>query len=115
MKLKLFFRIRHFIINSKIWMQRTMTWIAIINTGMILFLVLAKLQDYGVEIHITKFYVPIYLGIFFFAMLLIGYLEDKAGFFKEELRASSGRNPYFNDIIKRLERIEEKIKGKEDK
>ena len=43
-------------------------------------------------------------------MVLFGYLEDKAGFHREELKAHTMRNPYFEDIIKRLDRIETKLK-----
>ena len=85
-----------------------MSWVAIINSGMILFLVLSKLQDYGVEIYITAWFIPIYIGVVFL-MILFGYLEDKAGFHREELKAETMRNPYFSDIIQRLDKIEKKI------
>jgi len=111
MNLKLFFKLREFAVYSKIWMQRTMSWIAIVNSGMILFLVLAKLQDYGIEIHITAWFVPIYIGIILL-MMVFGYVEDRAGFHREEIRAQSSRNPYFKDIVERLDRIEKKVEKK---
>lgn len=109
--LGIFFELRKFAVYSKIWIQRTMSWISIINSAMILFLVLAKLQDYGIKIHITAWFIPIYIGVILL-MILFGYLEDKAGFYREESRASAKRNPYFNEIIERLERIEKKLKTK---
>lgn len=111
MSLKLFFKIRGFVVYSKVWMQRTMSWIAIVNSGMILFLVLSKLQDYGVKIYITAWFIPIYFAIILL-MMIFGYLEDRAGFHREELRAQSERNPYFKEIIKRLDKIEKKINKK---
>jgi len=109
MSLRLFFRLREFVVYSKIWMQRTMSWIAIVNSGMILFLVLSKLQDYGVKIYITAWFIPIYFAVILL-MLFFGYLEDRAGFHREELRAQSEKNPYFKEIIERLSKIEKKIR-----
>jgi hypothetical protein len=86
-----------------------MSWIAIANSGMILFLVLSKLQDYGIKIYITAWFIPIYLGVIIL-MILFGYLEDKAGIYREESRAQSSRNPYFKDIIDKLDSIEKDIK-----
>lgn len=111
MNLKLFFKFRGFLVYSKIWVQRTMSWIAIVNSGMILFLVLAKLQDYGIKIHITAWFIPIYIAIIIL-MMFFGYLEDKAGFHREELRVQSEKNPYFKEIIERLDNIEKKIDRK---
>ena len=91
MILRAFFKLRKVLIYSKLWIQRTMSWVAIINSGMILFLVLAKLQDYGVKIHITAWFIPLYLGIIIL-MIFFGYLEDKAGFYREEAKAAAKRN-----------------------
>ena len=105
MSLKTFFFLRKIMIYSKLWIQRTMSWISIINSGMILFLVLSKLQDYGVKIYITAWFIPIYLAVVFL-MILFGYLEDRAGFYREEARESAERNPYFKEIVGRLDKIE---------
>jgi hypothetical protein len=108
MTIRHFLRFRKFLIYSKLWVQRTMSWIAIANSGMILFLVLSTLQDYGIKIHITAWFIPIYLGIILL-MIFFGYIEDKAGMFREETRASASRNPYFIEIIERLDKIEKDI------
>lgn len=107
--LKLFFSLRKILIYSKLWIQRTMSWVAMINSGMILFLVLSKLQDYGVEIYITAWFIPIYIAIILL-MILFGYLEDKAGFYREESRAAGKRNPYFREILERLDKIDKDLK-----
>jgi len=109
MNLKFFLEIRKFMVYGKLWVQRTMSWIAIVNSGMILFLVLSKLQDYGVQIYITAWFIPIYLGVVLL-MIFLGYLEDRAGLFREESRAAGSRNPYFKEIIERLDRIEKDIR-----
>lgn len=102
-------KIRTFLVKNKIYLQRTTSWISALNSGMILFLVLGKLQEYGVKVSITKWFLPMYIGIII-AMIYFGYLEDKFGFFKEEIKTQQKRNPYMNEIIERLDRIEKKIK-----
>lgn len=114
MLLKTFFELRKFLIYGKLWIQRTMSWIAIVNSGMILFLVLSKLQDYGMKIYITAWFIPIYFAVIIL-MIFFGYLEDKAGFHREEARAETMRNPYFKEIIERLDRIEKKLNLKKRK
>ena len=109
MNIKPFLEIRKFLIYSKIWVQRTMSWIAVVNSGMILFLVLSRLQDYGLKIHITAWFIPIYFGIILL-MMFFGYLEDRAGVFREEIRVAGSRNPYFKEILDRLKKIEKDIK-----
>ncbi|MBW2964722.1 hypothetical protein KY363_04645 [Candidatus Woesearchaeota archaeon] len=71
--LKGFFGIRKVLVYSKVWAQRTMSWIAVLNSAMILFLVLAKLQEYGLRISITKWFVPLFIGIVALFVFL-GYL-----------------------------------------
>ena len=78
---------------------------------MILFLVLAKLQDYGIKIYITAWFIPIYLGVILL-MILFGYLEDRAGFYRQEAKEAAKRNPYFHEILERLDKIEKKLNKK---
>lgn len=106
--LQSFFSVRKVLVYSKVWAQRTMSWIAVLNSAMILFLVLAKLQEYGIKIAITRWFIPIFL-LLVLAMIFFGYLEDRAGFHREELHQITKRNPVYNEILERLERIEKKL------
>jgi len=103
-----FVSFRNYVIHSKIFLQRTMSWISIANAGMILFLVLSKFQDYGLELHITRWIIPIYLG-FIVLLVVFGYVEDRLGFHREEKRAQESKSPYMKNVVKRLERMEKKI------
>ncbi|MBW2967076.1 hypothetical protein KY362_01175 [Candidatus Woesearchaeota archaeon] len=109
--LKSFFSFRKMLVYSKVWAQRTMSWIAVLNSAMILFLVLARLQEFGLNISITKWFIPIFL-VLVIAMVFFGYLEDRAGFHREEIHELSKRNPMMQDIIQRLDRLEKKIDKK---
>jgi len=91
------------------FMSRTASYLALVNAGMILFLVLSRLEDYGVDIEIEKYFLPIlFLG--FVVLGLFGWLEDKLGFHQLEREHVEKRNPYMNKILKKLDKIEREIK-----
>jgi len=102
-----------FIIYFKIWISRTMSWVNMLNSGMILFLVLSKLQDYGFLLPIKFWFFPIYILVIIL-MIIFGYFEDKLGFFREESRIATKRNPQMEEILQRLKNIEEKMNIKLD-
>jgi hypothetical protein len=87
-----------------------MSYIAIANTAMILFLLMSRLEDYGISIDIAKWFFPI-LILGMTAMIIVGYIDDKLGFHREENRQLSESNPYLKDIVCRLENIEKKIES----
>jgi UDP-N-acetylmuramyl pentapeptide phosphotransferase/UDP-N-acetylglucosamine-1-phosphate transferase len=94
---------------AKMFMSRTASYLAIINAGMILFLVLSKLEDYGIDIEIEKyFFLILFLGLI--VLTLFGWLDDRLGFHQLERKHVEKRNPYMKDILERLDRIEKKIK-----
>jgi len=104
-----FIGFRKIFTECKVNIQRSLSYVAILNSGMILFLLLAKLKDYDIHIHLTKWFLPIFLASIV-AMIFIGYLDHKLGFHREEQRLHGKRNPYFEDIIERLDRVEKAVK-----
>ena len=93
---------------AKMFMSRTAGYLALINAGMILFLVLSRLEDYGFDIEIEKYFFPIL--IFGFLILgVFGWLEDYLGFHKLERAHIEGRNPYMKEILTRLDKLDKKI------
>ena len=105
----LFQNLRSKIVHAKIFSQRGISYISIINSGMILFILLSSLEKYGVDIEIQKWFFPI-LVLGLFLITFMGYIEDKLGFYSTELKASQRRNPQINEILERLDRIEKKLK-----
>ena len=105
----MFKKIRSKIVHGKLFIQRSMGYVAMINSAMILFLLLSKLEDYGIDIRIRYWFFPIIIAGFA-GLVLFGYLEDRLGFFREESKAATRRNPQITEILKRLERIEKKLK-----
>ena len=107
-------KIRSKLVHSKLFINRTMSWISMINAGMLLFLVLSRLEVYGINIDIGKWFFPIFI-LTILLMLIFGYMEDKLGFYKEESRAATRRNPYMNEIINKLDKIDKRLNKIEKK
>lgn len=102
-------KIRSKIIHSKVYAQRAMGYISLINAGMLLFLTASNLEKYGFDIKMEKYLIPIFVvGASF--LILVGYIEDKLGFFQEEHNVVQKRSPQMKEILERLERIEDKLK-----
>ena len=94
---------------SKMYMSRTASYLALVNAGMILFLVLTRLEDYGKDIEIEQYFLPILLGGFLI-LGLFGWLEDRLGFHQLEREHIEKRNPYMKKILDKLDNIENKLK-----
>ncbi len=105
-------KLRSHLVHSKVLIHRALSWISVINAGMILFLVLSQLEKYGINLRITKWYLPL-LIVTFFLMIFFGYIEDRLGFTEEEAAVTTSKNPYIRDIVNRLERIENHLQNME--
>jgi len=102
-------RIRSKLIHAKVYLHRALGYASIVNTALILFLALVSLEKYGIDISLQKWGIPLFISLFI-VLILLGLLEDKLGFFAEEQKVNASRNPQLNDIVKRLDRIEKKLK-----
>jgi len=95
------------------FMQRSMGYIAIINSVMLIFLLVSKLEVYGWNIDMRYWLIPI-IFLLIFILILIGWIEDKAGLFRSEAYSTVQRNPYVTemlDILRRWEKKEVKVEG----
>lgn len=86
----------------KIYIQRSLSYLSIINAGMILFLVNDKLIQYGITKNNTITIILFITGII--ACLIIGYLDTKLGLYEAELQI----NPIMSEILTRIKKIEKK-------
>jgi hypothetical protein len=105
----LFLAFRKWFAESKVWVHRSMSYVSLLNSGMILFLLLSRLEDYGFDLEIKNWFFPIFIGSIFI-LLFVGYLDDRLGFHREEHRASQKRNPYMKEILDKLNKLESEIK-----
>ena len=101
-----FSSIRMYLIRAKAYVQRSMSYVSIVNSGMILFLFLSKLQESGFNINLQKFGIPIFI-LTLFILMILGYLEDFFGFYSAEKQFGSSRDPYISAIKQMQKDIEE--------
>lgn len=110
-EMKYLIKLRNLLIQLKVYMGRTSSYISLVNTAMILFLFLSNLEKYEIDIRIEKLILPMFIfGLSL--MLFFGFLEDRLGFYRQEQKTVQSRSPYFKEIIDRLEKIEKKIQKK---
>ena len=69
---------------------------------------LSKLKDFGIDIPLTQWFFPLFI-LSIFGAIAVGYVDVKLGFFSEENKAVTKRNPVYDDILDRLKRIENKL------
>ena len=93
----------------KMFMSRTVSYLGLINAGMILFLVLSRLEDYGIDIDIEQYFFPILLSGFII-LIIFGWIDDKLGLHELEREHAEDRSIYLNTILKKLNDIENRIK-----
>ena len=102
--------VRFFTARLKVYVGRASAYNSIINSGMLLFILLASLKNLGMgEFPIAKYGIPIFLASMGLAMT-IGYLDVKLGLYEAEQKYTSSRNPQLIEILERVKKIEEKLK-----
>jgi len=103
----LFIKFRNFFTESKVLFGRANSYITLINTWMLGFLMISKLQDYGIGIS-TKYSLLIIPGLIIF-IWIVGWLDTRLGFFREEARRASSRNPYLTNILSEVQKINSRL------
>lgn len=96
----------------KSYLARSAGYVAIFNTGMLVFLSLSSLEKYGIDIDMKVWGLPLVIGAIGLA-IFIGYLEDVFGFWREETVVAQKRNPYLMEIhedVKQLRKDVEALK-----
>ena len=110
-KFNMWQRVRSKLVHAKVFLNRALGYVSLLNMALILFLALSNLEKYNIDIRLESWLLPIFLSLFLL-LVFIGYIEDKLGFFREEQKVHGVRNPQLTEIIERLDRIEKKIYGK---
>jgi len=111
---KVFIAFRKIFTDVKIWLGRAQSYIAIINAGMIMFLFLDKFKEFGWDLELTKWFIPIFIGSML-VMTFVGYLDGALGFFREEQKLKADKNPYFVKIMREVRKVNERLDEMEKK
>lgn len=106
--------LRSKLVHAKVYLARALGYASLVNMALILFLAMSNLEKYGIDIRLETWLIPLFIGLFLI-LVILGYLEDKLGFFSEEQKVHAIRNPQLTLILERLEHIEKKLEKIEDK
>ncbi len=103
--------IRDKAMRIKFYMHRTSSYLALANTGMILFLFLSKLKELGfISFDIDRYFIPLII-IGFCLLMLIGWLEVRLRGNQEEAKVQFSLNPYMMEMRSKINDLwEEKHK-----
>lgn len=96
------------IVHSKVFAQRALGYVSLVNAGMLLFLTMSGLEKYGIDINIQSWLIPLFI-LGGSLLIFLGYLEDKLGFYKEEVSVTQKRNVVLSDIMDKVTEIEKKV------
>lgn len=106
-----------FLTTGKMYLARAMSYISIVNFGMILMIALENMKENGtlnIDANLT-YWAPLIFLVTISIAILAGKLEDYFGFARAEKRAGEDRSFHFVKMMKILERIEERLDKLEKK
>ena len=89
----------------KMFIQRSVGYISIVNMVMIIFMFLSSLENYGVDVNLKLWFLPIIITILVI-LVFLGWLEDKLGIFKSEAYSTVQRNPYITEMLAILRKMD---------
>lgn len=98
------------LVRWKVYFDRARMYIGYINFFMIIVMFINSIKHNIVGEFIIDnawFTVPILITMFVVSSLILGYLDTKLGFRKEELRNSSSENPVLMEILNTVRELKE--------
>ena len=101
-------RIRDRLVLYKIYLMRTLSYVSIFNSIMIMFLAISGLREYGVEIDLKVWFAPIVI-VGTTGLIFVGWLEDRLGGYRKENQLRTERTPQFGEILKHLEDLKKDV------
>ena len=92
--------------RGKYYISRTVTYLSIINSGMLLFLFLSKLKELGyINADLDKYFIIIF-GLGLFILLIIGWFDvNVIKGFQEESSFSFTLCPPYADMKKKIDEL----------
>ena len=104
-----FERSRELLMLWKSYLARSASYITIFNTGVLVFLFLSDLEKYGIDINMTTWGIPI-VGGGLMLMVGVGFVEDKLGFWKQEVNVANLRNPCLLEIREDVKALRKEVR-----
>ena len=101
-------KIRDKLVLYKIYLMRTLAYLSIFNSIMIMFLAISRLEEYGIKINLKIWFAPIVL-VGTTGLIFVGWLEDRLGGYRKENQLRTERTPQFGEILKHLEDLKKDV------
>ena len=92
----------------KVYVQRSMTYIAVVNAVMLGFLFLDKLKAYGFDFDM-RIAAPTVLLCTVVICVFVGYLDQRFGFHREEIKIQMENNPQLLEILSEVKDLKKKL------
>ena len=89
--------IGRFLIDCKIWLARASSYVAILNMGMLMLLVIDKLKQYGYRISLEHWGISIFIATLVL-LILVGYADWRFGLYRYETSRTQQQNPELQQI-----------------
>lgn len=105
-------------VRWKIYIDRARMYLGYINFLMIAFVFLNSIKNSGIRNFLDGnhlFTYPLIILIFLVFSLILGRLDTKLGFRREELRNSSVENPVLMEILGSLEELKDEVASAREK
>lgn len=100
------------LVTLKIYFDRARMYLGYINFFILNMVLINSIENPILKEYITNYkwiVVPVIFILYVFVLLLIGYLDTKNGFRQEELRNNAALNPVMQDLMTRIEDIQNKV------
>lgn len=92
----------------KVFIQRSASYLTLINAGGLLFLVADRLPNYGIKLPV-KLIAPILFISSILLCIILGWIDLKSGVYSEELKWGTNNNPIFTEMNQKLTKIQEEV------
>lgn len=106
-------KIKKKLIEYKIYLERARGWISLVQFSMVLIIFFKSIElpeEIEYYIYSYKFiFFPLIVIVASIVFIYIGSLDTKKGLRKEEMRNNTMENPIFNEMIKKVREIHEKL------
>ena len=101
------------LVEVKVYVNRAASYLAMLNTGMLLLLVIAKFKDFGYDIRLETWGIPIYIATIIL-FIGVGWLDIKLGLMQYEITVGNKVNAELVKIQSTVDEIKRKLEETRD-
>jgi len=104
-------KLRDYFALFKVYVQRSYSYITVLTMIMTLYLSISKFKESHPNLDLRILFI-VSVVLVFVGIIIVGYLDQRWGVYKEEMRKLTGQNPQIMETLECVKRIEAKLNGK---